>query len=121
MKVLLLTDGITPFAKGGMQRHSQLAAEYLARLGHKVSVFHCVEKDEIDSVIASKAFTEQAIPNIELETFDYVDEGRFPGHYLRAQKKLSKTYFKHLKESGKKYDFIYTKGFTGVGIITQKR
>ena len=36
MNVLFLTDGITPFIKGGMQRHSQLVIENLAKRGHSI-------------------------------------------------------------------------------------
>ena len=43
MHILLLTDGITPFVTGGMQRHSANLAKYFTLAGAKVSLVHCVE------------------------------------------------------------------------------
>ncbi|HMQ76286.1 MAG TPA: glycosyltransferase family 4 protein [Flavobacteriales bacterium] len=41
MRVALCTDGVFPQAMGGMQRHSRLLAEHLARGGHvKLTVLH---------------------------------------------------------------------------------
>ena len=41
MKVAIATDGVFPEAMGGMQRHSRLLAEHLARTGEvELTVLH---------------------------------------------------------------------------------
>lgn len=43
LRVLIASDGIPPFVMGGMQKHSRLVAEYLARQGVEVLLYHYVE------------------------------------------------------------------------------
>jgi len=118
MKILFLTDGITPFVQGGMQRHSQLVIESLAKRGNEITVYHFVKPGlEVDY---SKAFTKEALENISFECFEYQDLGWFPGHYLGAQKEISKRYFNKLRSTVKSFDFIYTKGFMGWALLKQK-
>ena len=50
MKIALITDGVTPYVMGGMQRHSALLAQNLAKLGVEVHLFHtCKDQAQIDS------------------------------------------------------------------------
>ncbi|MEN9346533.1 MAG: hypothetical protein RLZZ77_44, partial [Bacteroidota bacterium] len=42
MKLLLITDGISPFVIGGMQKHSANIARFMVEKGHEVTVVHCV-------------------------------------------------------------------------------
>ena len=46
MKILLLTDGITPYAMGGMQKHSANLAKYLTLAGVEVTLVHCVAREK---------------------------------------------------------------------------
>ena len=46
MKILLLTDGIAPYAMGGMQKHSANLAKYLTLAGVEVTLVHCVAREK---------------------------------------------------------------------------
>lgn len=114
LTLFLLTDGIPPYVMGGMQKHSRLLAEYVARLGVKVVLYHCVEKKkDVDDEAVRATFSETARQQITIRTFLYEDTGKLPGHYLRAQKRLSQLYFDRLLKETVKPDFIYTKGYVG--------
>lgn len=114
MTIALLTDGIPPYVQGGMQKHSFLLTEYLARNGVQVLLYHFVKpSDSVSNDQVKLHFSEVARRHIEVRTFTYQDSGWLPGHYLRAQKALSKLYFHGLKQETVKINFIYAKGFTG--------
>jgi len=119
MKILLLTDGITPFVTGGMQRHSQLTAENLALIGHQVTLFHYAEKD-VDANI-EQAFSEEAQKNIQVVFFEYSDPIKLPGHYLRAQRRIARRYLEKYKSMNETYDFIFCKGFVGEAILNHRK
>lgn len=40
LHTVLLTDGVMPFALGGIQRHSRMLAEHLVRAGARVALYH---------------------------------------------------------------------------------
>ena len=46
MNILLITDGITPFVTGGMQRHSTNLAKYFTLAGVNITLVHCVGFDQ---------------------------------------------------------------------------
>lgn len=118
MKILFLTDGITPFVNGGMQRHSQLVIESLARLGHHVTVYHYTEPGE--SAAIEDAFSRNAQRNMRLRRFDYEDNGKIPGHYIRAQKEISRRYLNDFESNIQDFDFIYTKGYMGWALLNSE-
>tara|TARA_B110000046_G_scaffold184226_1_gene222207 strand:- start:1484 stop:2626 length:1143 start_codon:yes stop_codon:yes gene_type:complete len=118
MNLLFLTDGITPFVKGGMQRHSQLAIESLACRGHHITVYHYTSPGEL--VKGEEAFSNDALNNITLVRFDYMDKGRLPGHYIKAQKEISQRYLDQIKRELTPFDFIYTKGFMGWALLSNR-
>ncbi len=118
MKLLLLTDGITPFVKGGMQRHSQLLAEHLALAGHEIVLFHYSESNVTINI--EEAFSVKALPQIRSFHFKYRDESRLPGHYLRAQKKISAVYLEKIVSMNEEYDFVYSKGFSGLALLQSR-
>lgn len=121
LTLFLLTDGIPPYVMGGMQKHSRLLAEYVARLGVKVVLYHCVERvEEADDEAVRCSFSEDAQQNLEVRTFLYGDTGKLPGHYLRAQKQLSQLYFERLKQETDHPDFIYMKGFVASEILKRR-
>lgn len=118
LSIALLSDGIPPFVMGGMQKHSRLVAEYMARLGHRILLYHFVY-NPVSQEEVMEQFSSEARSNITVKTFDYQDIGKLPGHYLRAQRAMSKRYLEALmKES--KVDFIYTKGFMGWELLKQR-
>lgn len=118
MNVLFLTDGITPFIKGGMQRHSQLVIENLAKRGHSITAYHYIEAGtKINHV---DAFSIEALKNIRLVQFEYRDNNKFPGHYIRAQRQMSERYLEELKSENVDFDFIYAKGFMSWALLKSR-
>ena len=123
MKILLLTDGITPFVIGGMQKHSYNLARQLALQGHKVTLFHCVtgknklpERDEI-----VQAFGEEAMANLETICLRFPAPSWYPGHYLKESYLFSRMIYKRIQSRLQEFDFIYAKGFTGWYFLEQKK
>jgi len=67
MKVVLCTDGVYPQAMGGMQRHSRLMAEHLARSGKvELTVLHPHASDIFDK---SLGIREVHVPDIDKSKF----------------------------------------------------
>lgn len=118
MKILLLTDGIAPFVLGGMQKHSRLLAEYLASNGVETTLFHYCERLLMESEVRA-VFSDQANANLAIHNFLYQDNSKLPGHYLRAQKRMSKSYLLTLKEL-QQFDFIYAKGFMAWELLKER-
>ena len=46
MRLLFLTDGLSPFVLGGMQQHSTMLVKHLAPLVDHVTVMHCGNLNE---------------------------------------------------------------------------
>ncbi len=123
MKILILTDGITPFVIGGMQKHSYNLARQLALHGHKVTLFHCVtgknklpERDEI-----VQAFGTEAMVNLETICLRFPAPSWYPGHYLKESYLFSRMIYKRIQSRLQEFDFIYAKGFTGWYFLEQKK
>ncbi|MBK9289885.1 MAG: glycosyltransferase family 4 protein [Flavobacteriales bacterium] len=67
LRVALCTDGVYPLAMGGMQRHSRLLAEHLARSGEiDLTVLHPHQGRIFD---ASLGITEVHVPDIDKSKF----------------------------------------------------
>lgn len=122
MKVLLITDGITPFVLGGMQKHSANLAKYLTLAGIEVTLVHCVANgndipsdDAVNDVLFSG--NNKLINIIGL---NFPDMGKTPGHYLKESYRYSEMVFDVVKESLSDFDFIYAKGFTAWKLIHEK-
>jgi glycosyltransferase involved in cell wall biosynthesis len=65
--VVLCTDGVFPHAMGGMQRHSRLFAEHLARTaGVRLTVIHPHRQEVFD---VGSGITEVRIPDIDTHKF----------------------------------------------------
>lgn len=113
MHVLFLADGLFPFVVGGMQKHSTMLIKHLSPLVDQITVCTCgeinavppSEEDILDELVTSK-------DNIQVLTCAFEDRGKFPGHYLRASRKLSRTFF-NLAGDLSQYDCIYAQGLTG--------
>tara|TARA_B110000908_G_scaffold172391_1_gene239523 strand:- start:4670 stop:5809 length:1140 start_codon:yes stop_codon:yes gene_type:complete len=119
MKIALITDGITPYVMGGMQRHSALLAQHLAKLGVEVHLFHtCKGPQQISKARELKGITEDAL--ITYHFIDYPTEGKLPGHYVRDLKKYSRLVLSYYQEAKIDADFIYTQGLTGWAFIEAK-
>ncbi len=123
MRLLLLTDGIMPFTVGGMQKHSQLLALNLAKLGHSITLVHCIYggKPLPTPTEISHVFGEEAMKNLEVITLRFPQRSWFPGHYLYESYGYSKSIFERLKSRLNEFDFIYAKGFAGWYFLEQKK
>ena len=49
--------------------------------------------------------------------FKFPRKGKLPGHYIRNSKVYSQLLFSHFKTNLVDYDFIYSKGFTGIAFL----
>ncbi len=113
MHVLFLADGLFPFVVGGMQKHSTMLIKHLSPLVDQITVCTCGEinalppskEDILEELVTSK-------DNIQVLTCTFEDRGKYPGHYLRASRKLSRT-FLNLAGNLYQYDCIYAQGLTG--------
>lgn len=123
MKILLLTDGVMPFAIGGMQKHSQQLAKHMAALGHDITLVHCVYGNHPlpSSGEIFDAFGEAAMKHLEVISLRFPQLGKIPGHYLNESYVYSKNIFEKLNNRLASFDFIYAKGFTAWYFIEQKK
>ena len=123
MNILIVTDGITPFVIGGMQKHSYNLARQLAMQGHRVTLFHCVtgknkmpEREEIHAL-----FGDDAMKNLESICLRFPAPSWYPGHYLKESYLYSRMVFKRIEARLAEFDFIYAKGFTAWYFLEQKK
>ncbi|NQV53704.1 MAG: glycosyltransferase family 4 protein [Flavobacteriales bacterium] len=120
MRIAIVSDGIPPYVIGGMQKHSFMLVEFLAKAGIRVDLFHLVESDRLPSnAEVLDNFPSSIHEHIVPHTFKYKDDGILPGHYLRAQYKLSLDYFNVLKNIPD-LNFILIKGFVGKEILNRR-
>jgi glycosyltransferase involved in cell wall biosynthesis len=122
MHVAVITDGITPYVTGGMQRHSFHLVKNLLIKGVKITLVHCVcdddsfpSKDEVYSLFETNA------EQLEIHTLRFPIMQNVPGHYLRESYRYSCDIYELLKERWGKFDFIYCKGFTSWCLLEQKK
>jgi glycosyltransferase involved in cell wall biosynthesis len=123
MKILIITDGITPFVIGGMQKHSYNLALQLAVQGHRITLFHCVtgknklpEREEINNL-----FGAEAMKNLESICLRFPAPSWYPGHYLKESYIYSRMVYKRIESRLEEFDFIYAKGFTAWYFLEQKK
>jgi len=108
MKIALLTDAIFPNVIGGIQKHSYLLVKYLVKQNCNVDLYHSKINKALD---LTDYFTDNELSKINFIDFEYPNFIMFPGHYIYSSYKLSKLYFKKIKN--KNYNLIYAQGFTG--------
>ena len=121
MKIGLLTDGITPYCIGGMQRHSANLCKHLLELGHEVTLVHCVygsvkfpENEEVKITFENHS-------NLTVFGLRFPSFGKAPGHYLRESHHYSLEIYQKLKKDWSTFDIILAKGFTAWHLLDQKR
>lgn len=121
MKICLLTDGITPYVTGGMQRHSFNLCIELLKLGHEVTLVHCVygksslpKKEEVKLLFENR-------DNLTVHSFRFPESTGMPGHYIKESYQYSFAITSILKEQLPLFDLIYVKGFSGWDLLQQKK
>ena len=122
MKILLLTDGITPYAMGGMQKHSANLAKYLTLADIEVTLVHCVAQEKeipSDDAVNSILFSGEQKLN-KIIGLKFPSMGKAPGHYLKESYRYSEMVFEKVKDELDSYDFIYAKGFSAWKLLHKK-
>lgn len=113
MHLLFLADGLFPFVVGGMQKHSTMLIKHLSPLVDQITVCTCSPTNAppppTEDMLAELVTTKS---NVEVRTCTFTDTGKLPGHYLRASRKLSRTYL-NLAGDLSQYDCVYAQGLTG--------
>ena len=122
MHIALITDGISPYVTGGMQRHSyHLARNFLAQ-GVKLTLVHAIEHDsEIPSEKEVKALLNAPKGMLRIIGLNFPKSMKVPGHYLRESYKYSQSVYESLKDEWANFDFIYAKGFSAWALIEKKK
>ena len=118
MRIALITDGIAPYVLGGMQKHSFYLAKYFAKNKIHVDLIHY--NDSKYDINLLEFFTAEERTYINSIVLKFPTSAKFPGHYLYKSYKYSCLTFDAIKDNLSSYDFIYTKGFTGWKIISEK-
>ena len=106
MRLLLLTDGLFPFALGGMQKHSSILIRKFQKAGIDLTVVHCGGED-----YSSDKFIQEFGGEVKEIFVPFIDRSKLPGHYLRASKKYAKSIAERIDV--KTFDLIYAQGFSG--------
>ena len=123
MKIAFLTDGISPYIIGGMQKHSASMGVELVKQGYSVDLYHFVLKG--NSIPTSEEvnrfhFNSKKGFN-KVYCLYFPSSIRFPGHYLWNSYRYSKSVFKIIKKNNTSYDFIYSKGFTSWKLLQKRK
>ena len=118
MKIALLTDGITPYVIGGMQKHSFYLAKYFAREAIKVDLYHFQQDTDIQEL---SVFTPEEKEHITSIVLEFPKGDKLPGHYIRASHQYSERIFEALKDRLDGVDFIYAKGFCAWKLLEEKQ
>jgi glycosyltransferase involved in cell wall biosynthesis len=125
MRWLILTDGISPFEIGGMQKHSYNLTKQLLLNGETVTLFHCVTRSKklptADEVFSALGCDESALKFLTVKAFPFPSLGNMPGHYIRESYLLSCHYYQSIQETLSEFDVVFAQGFTGWKFIEEKR
>jgi glycosyltransferase involved in cell wall biosynthesis len=121
MKICLLTDGITPYVTGGMQRHSLNLCNELLKSGNDVTLVHCVygkatlpKKEEVKKLFEKSE-------NLIVYSLRFPASSGMPGHYIKESYQYSFAITELLKEKFNSFDIIYVKGFSGWDLLQQRK
>ncbi len=119
MRIALITDGIAPYVIGGMQKHSFYLAKYFAKNHIGVDLVHF--NNSTYDVNILQFFTEEEKKYINSIVIEFPTSIRFPGHYVYQSYQYSCLAYNFIKLKLDTYDFIYTKGFSGWKLISEKK
>lgn len=122
MHLAVLTDGITPFVTGGMQRHSYHLVKQLLKRGVEISLVHCVYGDTPlpteDEVL--EAFQIRT-SSLTIHSLRFPSMRTIPGHYVRESYRYSCEIYELLEDQWGGFDFIYAKGYTSWRLLEEKK
>jgi glycosyltransferase involved in cell wall biosynthesis len=122
MRWLLLTDGLSPFEMGGMQKHSANLLRYLLKEGHFVSVAHCVTKwRKIEESEVRKQLEIKSKEVCDIKQFVFPKTNRMPGHYIKESYLYSQKLFQYYSGQQQTWDIVFAQGFTGWKFIEERK
>ncbi len=113
MRIALVTNGITPYVMGGMQRHSFHLARTLSSLGVGVDLYHS-DGGSGAAICELEGMTDAERSNIHsiFIPTPKKEKGNLPGSYLREMAAYSQLAYKAFRERPR-VDFVYAKGLCG--------
>ncbi|MEN9948524.1 MAG: hypothetical protein RL106_1347 [Bacteroidota bacterium] len=123
MRWLLLTDGISPFELGGMQKHSYNLVRQLVIQGESVVLVHCITNNK---PLPKEQDVKQVLgfdnePSLEIITLRFPSHGKLPGHYIKESYAYSAMIYQKLKPRKDDFDVIFAQGFSGWKWIEMKK
>ncbi len=127
MRIALLTDGITPYVTGGMQRHSYHLARHLLLLGADLTLVHAIplgqkhpDEDEVRKLLGGGKLRVISLP-FPTRKPSIIHGDTLPGHYIRESYKYACAVYESLEKEWSDFDFIYAKGFTAWRLLELKK
>lgn len=121
MHIALLTDGVSPFVTGGMQRHSWNLVRNLLKKNVEVTLVHTVPYGELPAEAEVKNRIEEGQELLHVIAIPFPKTRKVPGHYLKDSYRYSCAIFEKLKDQWSEFDFIYSKGFTAWCLLEHKK
>lgn len=122
MHVVLLTDGISPYVMGGMQRHSAMLARHLPAAGCRLTVFHTAFTPDTEKrADLLEGLPDGARKSARFEFVQYPPTGSFLGHYVRERHAFSKRLLERYLKLNLQADFIYAQGLTGTAFVEARQ
>lgn len=114
MRWLVLTDGISPFELGGMQKHSYNLVRQLVLHGESVVLVHCLtgNKPLPSEVDVRKGLGLESQSALEVITLRFPSQGNLPGHYIKESYAYSAVTYQKLKDRVPEFDVIFAQGFS---------
>ncbi len=114
MRVLFLTDGITPYVTGGMQQFANVLVKLLLNQNISITLVHCGVKGEKEFTNdITSVFNDEERKRLETVFIPFLNKGKWPGHYIYENKAYSKLIFEKFQDKLNEFDIIYAQGFTG--------
>lgn len=122
MHIAVLTDGITPYVTGGMQRHSYHLVRSFLSQDVKVTLVHTVGRDtEMPSQETVCQLLGAKDGQLEVIGVPFPKKDDMPGHYIRESYTFSCDIYAALAERWSQFDFVYAKGYTAWCLLEKKK
>lgn len=119
LRLLFLTDGLAPFVLGGMQQHSTQLVKHMAPLVESITLVHCGDLNE-NVPTSNEVLAELGNPdNVEVLGLPFTDRGLFPGHYIRASLRVSRSFYEAIGDRLSNYDAVYAQGLMGDAFLNK--
>ncbi len=123
MRWIVLTDGISPFELGGMQKHSYNLVRQLVIQGQEVLLAHCItgNKKLPNDAQVKEGLGLSSFKSISIFTFRFPNRGKMPGHYIQESYAYSDLIFQAIKGELDQYDVIFAQGYSGWRFIEERK